>query len=448
MATYTLSERAIPLDDSWDVLVTGGGPAGCTAAAAAAQEGAKTLLIEATGALGGMGTSGLVPAWCPFSDGEKVIYRGLAEKVFRAAKEGVPHVPDDAVDWIAIDPEHLKRVYDDLVTEAGVSVLFNTRLAAVETDGNGAVDAVITSNKAGLTAHRARVYIDATGDADLAAWAGAAYEQGEAGSGEVQPSTHCFILCNVDEYGYANRPTLYGGSKNSPIHQILASGRFPEIRDTFLCHAHIGPGTLGFNAGHIWDVDNTDPENVSKAMMQGRKIAKAMRDGLAEFVPQAFGNAYLVSTGPLLGVRESRRITGAYVLTVEDYLARKSFADEICRNAYWIDIHTAKSEIESTRAGHDHVANRYERYGPGESHGIPYRCLTPKGLRNVLVAGRCISCDRPVQGSIRVMPTCLAMGEAAGVAAQQAGAALGGDIHAVDTDALRKRLRQRGAYLP
>jgi FAD dependent oxidoreductase len=357
MATYALTEREIPLDDSWDVVVAGGGPAGCTAAAAAAEEGAKTLLIEATGALGGMGTSGLVPAWCPFSDGDQVIYRGLAEKIFRAAKQGVPHVPEDAVDWVAINPEHLKRVYDDLVSEAGVSVLFNTALAAVDTDGVGAVRAVITSNKAGLTAHRAGVYVDATGDADLAAWAGAAFDQGEPGSGEVQPASHCFMLCNVDENGYANRPTLYGGSKDSPIHQILASGRFPEIVDTFLCHAYIGPGTLGFNAGHIWDVDSTDPESLSKGLIQGRRIAKRLRDGLAEFVPQAFANAHLANTGSLLGVRESRRIVGEYTLTVEDYFARRSFPDEICRNAYWIDIHTAKSEIATSRAGEDVTAN-------------------------------------------------------------------------------------------
>ena len=126
-------QRSIPIDDSWDVIVAGGGPAGCTAAAAAAREGARTLLIEATGCLGGMGTSGLVSAWCPFSDQEKIIYRGMAQKVFEACKAGMPHINPDALDWVAIDHERLKRIYDNLVVESGAEVLFNTFLADVET---------------------------------------------------------------------------------------------------------------------------------------------------------------------------------------------------------------------------------------------------------------------------------------------------------------------------
>src|ERR1700722_7468038 len=118
--------RSLPLDDSWDVIVVGGGPAGSTAAIAAAREGAKTLLIEQTGALGGSGTSALVPAWCPFSEKEKIIYRGLAEKVFTRAKKDLRHVKKGALDWVPIEAETLKRVYDDLVTEAGVTVLFHT----------------------------------------------------------------------------------------------------------------------------------------------------------------------------------------------------------------------------------------------------------------------------------------------------------------------------------
>ena len=131
MKQYTLASRALPLDDSWDVIVVGGGPAGCTAAAAAAREGARTLLVEQTGSLGGMGTSGLVPAWTPFSDKQKIIYRGLAERVFTQCKAGMAHVKPDALDWVAIDPELLKRIYDDLVSGLGASVLFNTMLAGV-----------------------------------------------------------------------------------------------------------------------------------------------------------------------------------------------------------------------------------------------------------------------------------------------------------------------------
>lgn len=448
MQTYTMKERSIPYNDSYDVIVVGGGPAGCTAAAAAAREGAKTLLIEAAGCLGGMGTSGLVPAWCPFSDKEKIIYRGIAQKVFEAVKEGMPHIDKNAMDWVAIDPELLKRVYDKLVSDAGVDVLFNTLLSAVETDEDGTVKTIIVSNKLGLTAYGAKVFVDCTGDADLAAWSGAEFIKGEDKTGDMQPATHCFVLSNVDTYGYIYGPNLHGSNKKSPIYDVLKSGKYSLIPDSHMCNSLIGPGTVGFNAGHIWNVDNTDPLSVSKALMHGRKMAAQFKDALAEFYPTAFGNAFLVSTASLMGIRETRRIIGDYVLTVGDYLERKSFPDEICRNSYYIDIHHTNNEAELVVQGKFDATKRYERYGKGESHGIPYRCLTPKGLKNVLVAGRSISCDRIIQGSIRVMPVCLAMGEAAGIAAVLALRLFSVDVHKVDVEFLIKRLREEGAYLP
>jgi len=445
MKKHKLAARTLECDDSWDVIVVGGGPTGCTAATAAAREGARTLLIETTASLGGSGTIALVPAWCPFSDKEKIIYRGLAEKVFEAAKKGMAHVPEQELDWVPIDAEKLKRVYDDLVTEAGVQVLFQTFLAAVETDGDGNVSALLTSNKKGLSALKAKVYVDCSGDADLAAWAGAEFHKGDE-LGQMQPGTHCFILSNVDEYAYKNGPDLGWWDTNSPIHAILASGKYPEIPDKHMCHNIVGPGTVGFNAGHVWDVDNTDPATVSRAIMKGRKLALAYRNALAEFHPAAFGNCFLVATGSVLGIRETRRIVGDYVLGAEDYIDRRSFPDEICRNSYFIDLHLTKDEAKSK--GELEMAMRFNRYEKGESHGIPYRCLTPRGLKNVLVAGRSISCDRQVQGSVRVMPVCLAMGEAAGMAAAHAVKLPSVDVHAVDIARLRRRLREEGAYLP
>ena len=446
MKTCELNSRSLPLDDTWDVIVVGGGPSGSTAATAAAREGARTLLVEATGCLGGMGTSGLVPAWCPFSDGEKMIYRGLAEHVFNACKAGVAHVGDEVLDWAPINPERLKRVYDDMVLGAGARILFNTSLVAVEKAGETLT--LILSNKSGLTAYRGRAYVDATGDGDLAAWAGAEYEKGEPGTGDLQPATHCFILSNIDEYAYRHGPQLRSNNPESPVSRILESGKYPLIRDRHQCNNLIGPGTVGFNAGHLWHVDNTDPAGASKALVEGRKIAAAFRDALAEFHPTAFGNAFLVATASLLGVRETRRIMGDYLLTFDDYLARRSFPDEICRNSYFIDIHIAEEEIVREREGRLDWNERIARYQLGESHGIPYRCLTPKGLRSVLVAGRCISCDRKVQASIRVMPVCLTTGEAAGMAAAHAAAMSEPDVHAVAADRLRKRLREEGAHLP
>lgn len=442
MADYRLKERTLPLDDTWDVIVAGGGPAGCTAAIASAREGAKTLLVEATGALGGMGTTGMVPAWCPFSDKKQMIYRGLAEKVFNACKSGMPHLKKDVLDWVAIDPEWLKRVYDDMVSESGATVLFQTALTAVDASEDGAVGAVITSSKSGLTALKADVYIDCTGDADLCAWAGAECEQGDA-KGELQPATHCFSFSNVDTYAYEHG----GRPRHELAKRIAQSGNYPLLRGSHLCNSLIGPGTVGFNAGHLWDVDNTNPVSVSKALMTGRKLAAQFRDALKEHVPECFANAFLVATGSLMGIRETRRVIGDYVLTIEDYLERRTFPDEICRNSYPVDIHCAADEVEAHDRGDVRGMKRFEHYKPGESHGVPYRCLTPKGLKNVLVAGRSISTDRNVQGSTRVMPVCLCMGEAAGMAAAMA-LANGGGVHEVDTDRLRERLREEGAYLP
>lgn len=447
---YTLKSREIPQNNEYDVIVVGGGPSGCTAAAAAARQGAKTLLIEATGSLGGMGTSGLVPAWCPFSDKEKLVYRGMAQTVFERSKAVTHHVNPNDMDWVPIDPEGLKTIYDEMMQEYGVTVLFNTFLCDVESD-NGEVKAIVTANKAGFTAYTAKTYIDCSGDGDLAVWAGAEYEFEE--DGEPMPSTLCFILSNVDMYAFLYHPLngsvhggIYSDNPKTFTNKLAGDDRYPDIHDGHLCNNIIGPGTIGFNAGHIFGLDSTDPKAVSEAMMLGRRIAHQYRDALAEYFPEAFGNAYLVSTAPVMGVRESRRIVGDYKLTVEDYITRADFEDEICRNSYYLDIHYNLEELKQKAEGKIDDDQRCARYGVGESHGIPYRSLLPKGVRNVVVAGRSISCDKRIQGSVRVMPVCLAMGEAAGTAAAMA-AATDCDVHAVDTAKLREILLEHGAYL-
>ena len=426
-----LSKRNMKVDDRWDVIVVGGGPGGCTAAVAAAREGGKTLLIEAMGQLGGMGTLGLVPAWCPFSDGEKIIYRGLAEKIFNASKKGVPHERADRLDWVHINPEHLLTVYDDLVTDAGVKLLFFSRLAAVEMADNATVDALVIANKEGLTAFKAKVYVDATGDGDLAAWAGAPFKRGDE-QGVVQSSTMCFSFANVDTYNYLNGPRLHNGNPNSPVHAAVDSGKYPLI-DRHFCNNLVGPGVVQFNAGHLRNVDSTDPWALSEAMITGRKIAAQYLQAMQDYQPQTVGGSFLARTGALLGVRDSRRITGDYIFTMDDWMQRRTFDDEIGRNSYYIDVHK-------------HRDDEPPRYGRGESHGIPYRCLTPRGLKNVLTAGRCISTDEEAFGSLRVMPPCLVTGEAAGMAAVHAIRQSKNDVHAVDVQFLRKRLKEEGQY--
>lgn len=429
--TLSLANKKVRVNDTYDVIVAGGGPAGCAAAIAAASEGRKTLLIEATGNLGGLGTSGMVPAWCPFTDGEKIIYRGLAEKVFRQAKAGVPHEPADKFDWVTINPEYLIGVYDRMVEESGADVLFFSRVAAVEMSADDAVDAVVVANKDGLTAYRPKIVIDATGDGDIAAWAGAEYLKGDA-EGVLQKSTLCFSVANVNTEAYLNGPELHSGhNPDSASVRAHRTGRFPLL-DTHCCHNLVGPGVVQFNANHIEIKDTTDPRQLSDAMRLGRRAADQHLEMLKEFRPDAFKDAFVVKTAIIPGIRDSRRIVGDYVFTGDDWRARKSFDDEIGRNCYFIDIH---------KEGVPHV-----HYGRGESHGIPYRCLTPKKLRNVLTAGRCISTDDEAYGSLRVMPPCLVTGEAAGVAASLAAASAIRDIHQVDTDDLRRILKSRGQY--
>ena len=427
-----LKKRHVKLDDRWDVIVVGGGPAGCTAAISAAREGAKTLLIEAIGQLGGMGTAGMVPAWCPFSDGKKMIYRGLAEKIFNESKKAVRHEPAGKLDWVSINPEHLMMVYDRMVTESGAKVLFFSRLCAVEMASDDTIDAIVVANKSGLVAFKAKVYIDATGDGDLAVWAGASYKRGYGDKGEFQQSSLCFSFANIDSYDYMTGPQLYVWKDEScPLYRAIATGKYPLV-DTHFCNNLIGPDVIQCNAGHI-KLDTTDPWAVSDAMMLGRKKAAQYMEAMKDVRPSTFSDAFVVKTASLLGVRDSRRIEGDYIFTGDDWRARKSFPDEIGRNCYYIDIHS----------GH----HKPEYYGKGESHGIPYRCLTPKGIKNLLTAGRCISTDEEAFGSTRIMPCCLVTGEAAGMAAQHAIKESKNDVHKIDVDHLRKRLTEEGQYI-
>ena len=448
----------VPVTDegpAWDVVVAGGGPAGCAAAIAAAEEGSRVLLLERTCSLGGMGTSALVPCWCPFTDRHRRIHAGLAGRILDRSKAGTPHVPAEQDDWVPIAAEHLKQVYDQALAEAKVTVRFDSFLVAVQRGDGDQVESIVVADKRGLRAIRARVFIDATGDADLVARSGVPIHLGDDAGGELMPSTLCFVLANVRGFDDGTgqpprRPDItWSAVPGEPtvLDRIRADPRFQSIPDGHLVRGWVGPGCMGFNAGHVYGVDNTDPVSLSRGIAEGRRLAQAYRDALAEYLPEFFADAFLVSTGSLLGTRETRRIIADYELTVDDYVARRSFADEICRNAYFIDIHLASTENAGGANWEQRVHNRFTKYGPGESHGIPYRCLLPVGLRNVLVAGRCIGTDRPSNASVRVMPVCLNTGEAAGVAAAMA-LRHAGAVRAVAPEPLRGRLRQRGAYLP
>lgn len=437
MDSYTYTGN-IKVSSGWDVIVVGGGPGGCAAAIASARQGAKTLLLEGTSAAGGMGTSGLVPAWCPFSDGVKIIYRGIAESVFNRARDGLIHMPPERLNWVAVDPEKLKRVYDEMLIECGVTVMFHTFVAGVEMASDGVIDAVIAGNKGGLTAYRAQMFVDGTGDGDIAAWAGADFKLGDDETGAMQYATLCFTLSNVDSYYYQNSPALHPANEDSPVHKFPADESYPEIFDVHLCQNLSGPGTVGFNAGHLKNIDSTDPVSVSDGMILGRKIAYSYQKALKEYAPESFASAHLACTANLLGIREGRRIEGEYVLALEDYLERRSFEDEIGRNSYYLDIHGLTGEKRD-------FIKKTGRYKNGESHGVPFRCLLPKKVDNLLLSGRCISADRFTYGSVRVMPVCLVTGEASGTAAAMA-VRQGGINRDVNPAELRSILKQNGAY--
>lgn len=453
---YRLEARDVFENNEYDVVVLGGGPAGCAAAAAAAQKGARTILVEATGVLGGMGTTGLVPCFAPYGNEGRSAYGGIALKVLKNMMQQIPRYGglkyngQNQGGYIWIDSEILKMVYDQLLEESGADILFHARVCDVDMDEEGRIQAVLIAAADGLTAYRAKVYVDCTGNGLAAIWAGAEAEKGDE-NGELMPATLCFTVGNVQEYAYlydANIGVHHGSmhpiNPKSFIHKVVAEGSHPLIEDTFLGDNQVGPNTVGFSAGHIWDVDSTDPISISKAMIKGRKIAWEIYNVTKENFPQAFGGAHMMATANMVGHREGYRVKGDYELQVEDYVLRREFPDTIGRSAFEMDVHLPK-DPERRRILLEKLGNN-SKPKPG-TMAIPYRCLTPKGLKNVLVAGRAISCERLVMGSVRVMPVCMVTGEAAGIAAAMAAAMPQCDIHQVDVETLRDNLRNKGAVL-
>lgn len=438
---------------SWQVIVAGGGPAGCAAAIASAREGKRTLLIEETSALGGMGTMGLVPWWCTdacFCPPEQSVYQGIAGKIIGRCSEYSLKMPTDEFPDPKISPEALKRIYDEEVTAAGAQVLFQTRLCDVDAE-DSCIRSVLVANRDGLSCLHADVFVDATGDGDLSVQSGAQAKYGRDGQ-KLQSATCCFSMTNVDTWGYeyALGQRMNNGNLATMREQpekiaskLCLDPELDLIGDGHFCNVMIGAGTVGFNAGHIEDVRPLDPFWVSESLMKGRQIAHQFERGLRKYAPEGFGNAWLAQTGALLGIRESRRIVCDYMLTIQDYVKRRSFADEIGRTKYMVDIHRSVKEQEEGGKNPEEV---YRACGPKESVGIPYRSLLPKGIKNLLVAGRCIGSDALANGSIRVMPVCLVTGEAAGQAAALA-VEQGGNTRKTDLCVLQKKLEEYGACL-
>lgn len=414
-----------------DVFVAGGGPAGVASAVAAARAGRSVFLAEAQGSFGGLASSGLVPAFAPFGNGVDILCSGIGLEIRKKVSGDFP------VDtyWTPINVEELKRAYDEIIEESGVKYSFFTSLCDVVKEGSRVKYAVLSS-KSGLFAVKAKIYIDCTGDGDLCALAGAAFEKGDS-SGSVMPATLCSLWSNIDFSNAAHDA--------SRLEEAIADGVF-EVPDRHLpgiYRTDIKRGVGGANIGHVPCADPTDERSLTEAMVKGRRLLPQYQKYYTEYV-RGYERAALVCSAGILGVRESRRIICDYTLTIEDFAARRVFEDEIGRYSYPVDIHVDSTDKEAYQKSLEEYKTKY-RYKPGESYGIPYRSLIPRDLSNVLVAGRCIGSDRRMQSSVRVMPGCFITGEAAGSAA--ALACESGDCRSVDVKVLQERLRNNGAFV-
>ncbi|MBT3275541.1 MAG: FAD-dependent oxidoreductase [Spirochaetales bacterium] len=428
--------RELEIKYTTDILIAGGGPAGVAAAMAAARQGVTVRLIEAHSCLGGMGTAGMVPAFMQFTDGINFLAGGIGQEILTALRDADGSVPANGM---GIRAEVLKRVYDELLMDAGIPFSFHTQLVDVIGE-RGAVSQVICAGKTGLFAIQAKMFIDCTGDGDLAAFAGATSEKGDA-DGNMMPGTLCSVWSGIDWDAVRNSKL---GAGNSRIEDAFRDGVF-TLEDRHLPGMwRVGEKVGGGNIGHTFEVDGTDEESLTRAYIWGRKSLQEYENYYKNYL-KGFEEMELVGTGSLAGIRETRRVIGDYILDIDDFRSLAVFDDEIGRYSYPVDIHIAKPDKESYDNFHKEFTTM--RLGKGESYGIPYRILTPKSLANVLVAGRCVSTDRNMQASIRVMPGCYITGQAAGVAAALAVQA-DTDTRGIEVHELQKRLKAMGAFLP
>jgi hypothetical protein len=441
MKPYTL-HREIPIDEGYDIVVAGGGPAGSAAAICAARLGARVLLVEATGCLGGMGTSGLVTAFDPMADGERPLVGGLmreiVETLYERGELGPQVIPEFWREryhcWTPFRVEGLKQLLDELAADAGVEVRLFTTVIEAEA-GSETVNGIIVHNVEGLRCIQAKAFVDCTGDAVLADLCGVECRTNP----EFMPGTLCSLHAGIDW------DRLSDQNQQRLLEQAIADGHFTQPDRHLPGMSRVGE-TIGYlNGGHLFGKDALTCRGRSEGMALGRRLVQEYVEFYRKYA-NGCQDIELVTTAALMGVRETRRIVGEYELTFDDYMARRQFPDQIGVFNKFVDIHVRDcSDEEYTRFLKE--MGEVGRLGVGECFGLPYGIIVPKGWRNLWVAGRCNSSDVRVHGSIRVMPAAAMMGQAAGTAAVQA-IRTNRPAFGIDTRQLVGTLRQHGAYLP
>ncbi len=436
-----------------DVLVVGGGPAGLGAATGAARAGADVILTERFGFLGGNATAALVTYFMsfyietpdipfttpPHTHAEAIIGGVVQEFLDLLLSLGGAAKPSLQTGYIiSFDPEVFKYAAERFLDRAGVKFLFGSMAGGVI--GSNAVEGVVFESKSGPLVIKAKTVIDCTGDGDVAALAGAPFKIGREGDGLVQPMTLMFRIIGFNRTLFEDyvkkHPDQWKGVHGlwDLIRQATLDGKLNLPREDILFFNTPHEKELNINSTRITQALGTDVWDITRAEWEGREQVQQIARFLKEYVP-GFAETYTVQTGGLVGVRETRRIMGEYVLTAEDVLQARQFEDIIARGSYPIDIHNP--------LGRGTVLKHLKT---GESYDIPLRCLLPQKVDNLLVAGRCISGTHEAVSSYRIMPISMATGQAAGVCAALA-VKQGQVPRSVDYREVQAELLRQGANL-
>jgi glycine/D-amino acid oxidase-like deaminating enzyme len=422
------------MTDRYDVIVVGSGSAGSSAAISAARLGARTLLVDRLGFMGGTSTAVLDTFYAFYTPGAtpRRVVGGIGwEVVERLTADGVAFERPNtygAGTGVTYDPEALKVLWERLAEDAGIDLLLHTWATGV-TLTDGRVRALRIWNKGGERTIEAAAFVDASGDGDVCAMAGVPYDDART-TGTVQSLSTLFRLANVDLERAAAVPKAELWAR---MRDAAATGgyRLPRLEGSW--HRTPYEGVVMIHMTRIPNVDATDPEQLTRAEIEGRRQVLEYHRFLRDRVP-GFERSVLVSTSPAIGIRESRRVHGDHRLTRDEVLAGARFTDEIALCGAPIEDHGAGGDTE------------WRYVAEGGVYGIPYRSLLPQGVEGLLVAGRCFSATHDAHASARSMATCMAMGQATGTAAALA-AAGGTTPRALPADRLRERLALDGALL-